>query len=121
MVSLALSVGSGEGSFYVYMMLLSESTTPFVNLRWYLSMAGMKNSSVYVINGVLLFLGWMVARILLFVYFFFHLYNHFDQVEKMSAAAYYCLLVVPPCLAILNLAWFIKVVRGLLKTLFKKF
>ncbi|KAI5058660.1 hypothetical protein GOP47_0026830 [Adiantum capillus-veneris] len=120
MVSLALPVYSGEGSFYVYMMLLSESTTPFVNLRWYLSIAGLKNSRVYVINGVLLFLGWMVARILLFVFFFIHLYNHYDQVQRMSAPAYYCLLVVPPCFAILNLAWFIKVIRGLLKTFFKK-
>lgn len=120
MASLALSVYNGEGSFYVYVMLLSESTTPFVNLRWYLSVAGMKNSKAYVINGVFLFLGWMVARILLFVFFFFHLYNHFDQVKQMFAAAYYCLLVVPPCLAILNLAWFIKIIRGLLKTFFKK-
>eukprot|EP00250_Pteridium_aquilinum_P003570 c13872_g1_i2 orf=176-874(+) len=81
MAALTLSVYSGEGSYYVFMMLLSESTTPFVNLRWYLSVAGLKNSKAYVINGILLFLGWMIARIMLFMFFFFHLYNHHNEVS----------------------------------------
>ncbi|KAH7287194.1 hypothetical protein KP509_32G043100 [Ceratopteris richardii] len=120
MLSLNLSFFSGEGNFYVYIVLLSEVTTPFVNLRWYLSTAGMKRTRAYTINGVSLFFGWMMARVLLFVYLFIHLYGHFDQVRKLSRGPHYCLLIVPPCLAIMNIAWFFKIVKGMLKTLSKK-
>lgn len=120
MLSLSLLFYTGEGSFYVYVVLLSEITTPFVNLRWYLSIAGMKKTKAYMINGVLLFFGWMMARVLLFVYFFIHLYGHFDEVKQFSKASYYCLLLVPPCLTIMNLVWFFKVAKGMLKTISKR-
>ncbi|KAH7316195.1 hypothetical protein KP509_21G082200 [Ceratopteris richardii] len=119
-VSLTLSIYGEEGIFYVYMLLLSESTTPFVNLRWYLCTMGLKKSTAYIVNGIFLFLGWMLARILLFVFFFLHLYKHYDQVQRMHAALHYCVLLVPPCLAVLNVAWFLKILMGLLKIIFSK-
>ncbi|CAJ2675333.1 unnamed protein product [Trifolium pratense] len=48
---------SGEGQLYTYMVLISETTTPGVNLRWYLDVAGMKRSKAYLINGVVIFIG----------------------------------------------------------------
>lgn len=120
MSSLAMSVYSGQGHFYLYVVLFSEITTPFVNLRWYISKAGMKNSSAYVLNGVLLFLGWLIARVLLFIYFFVHLYLHYDQVKEVFTIGFYYLFISPPALALMNLVWFYKVVRGLLRTLSKK-
>lgn len=120
MFSINWSFFNGEGNFYIYIVLLSEVTTPFVNIRWYLSSAGMKKSRVYAINGVLLFFGWMMARVLLFVYLFIHLYGHFDQVRQLSKGSYYCLLIVAPCLASMNLVWFFKVAKGMLKTLSKR-
>ncbi|XP_052188010.1 uncharacterized protein LOC127798470 isoform X1 [Diospyros lotus] len=56
--SIFLSLVSGQGQVYILMVLFTESTTPFVNLRWYLDIAGQKNSRVYIFNGVALFLGW---------------------------------------------------------------
>ncbi|KAI5076167.1 hypothetical protein GOP47_0008232 [Adiantum capillus-veneris] len=109
MSSLAMSVYSGQGHFYLYVVLFSEITTPFVNLRWYLSKAGMKNSSAYVLNGVLLFLGWLIARVLLFIYFFVHLYLHYDQVKQVFTIGFYYLFIAPPALALMNLFWFYKV------------
>ncbi|PNX88094.1 transmembrane protein 56-B-like, partial [Trifolium pratense] len=79
LVAVAYSMLSGEGQLYTYMVLISETTTPGINLRWYLDVAGMKRSKAYLINGVVIFLAWMVARILLFVYMFYHVYLHFDQ------------------------------------------
>jgi hypothetical protein len=34
-ISLVLGVHSGHGQVYIFMVLLSECTTPFVNLRWW--------------------------------------------------------------------------------------
>ncbi|KAL7201275.1 hypothetical protein ACSBR1_033057 [Camellia fascicularis] len=119
MFSIFLSLVHGQGQFYILMVLFTESTTPFVNLRWYLDVAGQKNSKLYVCNGVALFFGWLVARILLFIFCFYHLLTHFDQVKQMMPLAFYSLLAVPPVLAVMNLFWFWKIAKGMIKTLSK--
>ncbi|KAF8016130.1 hypothetical protein BT93_H1606 [Corymbia citriodora subsp. variegata] len=120
MFSIFLSLVSGQGQIYILMVLFSESTTPFVNLRWYLDIAGQKSSDLYICNGIFLFLGWLVARILLFIFFFTHMLFHFDQVKEIFDLGFYSLLLVPPVLAIMNLFWFWKIAKGLVKTLSKK-
>ncbi|KAL3531008.1 hypothetical protein ACH5RR_010330 [Cinchona calisaya] len=119
MFSIIQSLLSGQGLIYILMVLFSESTTPFVNLRWYLDTAGQKKSKLYVSNGLALFLGWLVARILLFIYFFYHMFTHFDQVKKVYPLGFYSLLTVAPVLAMMNVFWFWKIARGLIKTLRK--
>jgi len=66
LVAIAYTMLSGEGQFYTYMVLISETTTPEINLRWFLDTAGLKKSSVYLINGILMFVAWLV-RILVFL------------------------------------------------------
>ncbi|KAJ8430801.1 hypothetical protein Cgig2_005208 [Carnegiea gigantea] len=79
MAALGYAMSTGKGQFYTYMVLLSETTTPGINLRWYLDVVGKKKSKSYVVNGVAIFLTWLVARILLFLYVFYHICAHFDQ------------------------------------------
>ncbi|MCO5567086.1 hypothetical protein L7F22_020771 [Adiantum nelumboides] len=119
-ISLALSLYSGQAHIYLYLVLLSEVTTPFVNLRWYLSMAGMKDSRVYVYNGILLFFAWLFARVLLFIYFFTHIYLHYDQVQQIFPLGFYFLFIAPPGLALMNIVWLYKILRGLLRMLHKR-
>ncbi|KAK1557677.1 hypothetical protein Q3G72_029416 [Acer saccharum] len=78
-IAVTYSMFSGEGQLYTYMVLISEVTTPEINMRWYLDTAGMKRSYAYLINGVTIFFAWLIARILLFVYMFYHVYLHYDQ------------------------------------------
>ncbi|XP_023533880.1 transmembrane protein 56-B-like isoform X2 [Cucurbita pepo subsp. pepo] len=117
--SIIQSLLSGQGQVYILMVLFTEITTPFVNLRWYLDNAGQKNSNLYVINGIALFFGWLVARIVLFIYFFGHMFKHFDEVKSVYPLGFYTLLAVPPMLAIMNIFWFWKIARGMIKTLKK--
>eukprot|EP00268_Persea_americana_P027843 TRINITY_DN27105_c0_g1_i2.p1 TRINITY_DN27105_c0_g1~~TRINITY_DN27105_c0_g1_i2.p1 ORF type:complete len:169 (-),score=17.49 TRINITY_DN27105_c0_g1_i2:441-947(-) len=119
-VSIAYSMLSGEGQFYTYMVLISETTTPVINLRWYLDTAGMKRSNMYFLNGVVMFFAWLVARIILFIYLFYHIYTHYDQVKQMHQYSFSLVIVVPSVLAIMNLVWFGKIVRGLKKALAKR-
>ncbi|XP_010536452.1 PREDICTED: transmembrane protein 56 [Tarenaya hassleriana] len=119
-VAVAYSLFSGEGQLYIYMVLISEVTTPEINLRWYLDTAGMKRSKAYLINGVAIFLAWLVARILLFIYMFYHVYLHYDQVVQMHTFGYLLVFVVPMALAVMNLMWFQKILKGLQKTLAKR-
>lgn len=111
---------TGEAQFYIFLVLFTESTTPFVNLRWHLDVAGMKSSQLYVLNGIAMFLGWLVARIVLFGFFFYHIYNHIDQVRQVNTVAFYSLHMIPPVLAAMNLFWFFKIAKGMIRTLRKK-
>ncbi|KAK6916925.1 TRAM/LAG1/CLN8 homology domain [Dillenia turbinata] len=119
-IAVAYSMASGEGQLYTYMVLVSEVTTPEINLRWYLDTAGMKRSTAYLINGVVIFFAWLVARILLFGYMFYHVYLHYNQVIQMHIFGYLLVFAVPSILAIMNLMWFGKILKGLKKTLAKR-
>ncbi|KAJ8443022.1 hypothetical protein Cgig2_028245 [Carnegiea gigantea] len=119
-VAVAYAMFSGEGQVYTFMVLISEVTTPEINMRWFLLTIGLKKSNAYIINGFLIFFAWLVARILLFVYLFYHVYLHYDQVLKMHAFGLYLVFVVPSVLAIMNLAWFGKILKSLKKTLSKQ-
>ncbi|XP_008788028.2 TLC domain-containing protein 4-B-like isoform X2 [Phoenix dactylifera] len=120
MYAIFFSLILGKAHIYVLMVLFSEATTPFVNLRWYLDNAWQKSSKLYIYNGMALFLGWLVARILLFIYFFTHIYLHFDQVKTILPLGRYSLAIVPPVLALMNVFWFWKIFKGMMKTLSKK-
>ncbi|KAL6610473.1 hypothetical protein ACP70R_040442 [Stipagrostis hirtigluma subsp. patula] len=84
LVSVVYAMLSGEGQLYTYMVLISETTTPGINLRWFLDIAGMKHSKAYLLNGVAMFLTWLVARIILFIYLFYHIFINYDQVLGCS-------------------------------------
>ncbi|XP_052207806.1 uncharacterized protein LOC127811712 [Diospyros lotus] len=119
-MAVAYAMLTAEGQLYTYMVLISETTTPGINLRWYLDAAGMKTSRAYLINGIVMFISWMVARILLFIYLLYHVYLHYDQVEQMRTRGIFLVVAVPLVLSIMNLMWFGRIVKGLKKTLAKK-
>jgi len=119
MYAISLALLSGKGHVYILMVLFTEATTPFVNLRWYLDLAGRKGSKLYLYNGLALFVGWLIARIILFAYFFAHMYLHFDQVRSVFPLGFYSILTVPPVLSLMNLLWFCKICKGMVKTLCK--
>ncbi|KAL3754876.1 hypothetical protein ACJRO7_002039 [Eucalyptus globulus] len=118
--SLAYAMLTSEGQVYTFMVLISETTTPGINLRWYLDTVGMKKSKAYLINGVVVFLSWLVARILLFVYIFYHVYLHLDQVNQLQVFGKLLVFVVPLALTVMNLLWFGKIIKGLKKTIAKR-
>ncbi|XP_062212013.1 uncharacterized protein LOC133913006 [Phragmites australis] len=117
LVAIAYTMLSGEGQFYTYMVLISETTTPEINLRWFLDTAGLKKSSAYLVNGILMFVVWLVARIFLFMYVFYHIYLHYSQVAQMHAFGYYLTFLVPSVLFVMNTMWFVKILKGVKKTL----
>uniref|UniRef100_A0A0D9V663 TLC domain-containing protein n=1 Tax=Leersia perrieri TaxID=77586 RepID=A0A0D9V663_9ORYZ len=63
---------------------------------------------------------YMVARIILFVYLFYHIYFHYDQVKQMSTFSCILIFAVPTILLAMNTIWFAKILRGLKKTLAKR-
>ncbi|KAL6992011.1 hypothetical protein U1Q18_010124 [Sarracenia purpurea var. burkii] len=119
-IAVAYAMFTGEGHLYTFMVLISEVTTPEINMRWYLDTCGLKRSNAYLINGVVIFFAWLVARILLFVYMSYHVYLHYDQVIQMHMFGFLLVFVVPSALGTMNLIWFGKILKGLKKTLAKR-
>ncbi|KAL8474090.1 hypothetical protein ACS0TY_030093 [Phlomoides rotata] len=111
---------TGEAQLYTYMILISEATTPWINLRWYLDAAGMKKLRAYTINGVVIFVAWLVARIVLFIYIFYHSCLHYDQMKHLHNIGAVMVFVIPAILSVMNLFWFSKIYKGLKKTLAKR-
>lgn len=118
--AITYAVMTNEGQIYTYMVLISEATTPLVNLRWFLDTGGMKRSNTYLMNGVLMLILWLVARILMFVYLFYHIFLHYDQIEEMHTFGYILVFAVPGALTIMNVMWFGKILKGLRKQLAKR-
>lgn len=119
-VAVAYSMYTGEGQLYTFMVLISEVTTPEINMRWFLDTAGLKGSYAYLINGVVIFFAWLVARILLFIYMFYHVYLHYDQVIHMHIFGILLVFGVPSALGVMNIMWFGKIIKGLKKNLSKR-
>jgi cytochrome b subunit of formate dehydrogenase len=55
LISIVYSMYSGEAEFYTFMVLISETTTPGVNLRWYL--INWTPNSLFLLVSVMLFFG----------------------------------------------------------------
>ncbi|KAL9316433.1 hypothetical protein ACSQ67_017434 [Phaseolus vulgaris] len=153
--SITLSLISGQVHIYILMVLFSESTTPFVNLRWYLDIAGLKSSKLYIWNGIALFFGCrnlvltinvsrdvkrccdfrcllvavVVMELLLLVVPgckdfpvhvpFYHIWTRLAEVKEVFLFGFYTLIMVPSVLAVLNIFWFWKIAKGMVKTLTK--
>ncbi|KAG6554991.1 hypothetical protein Mapa_003576 [Marchantia paleacea] len=118
--SLILANYTAHAHYYILMVLFSEVSTPFINLRWYLLTCGLKNSNAFVYNGMALLVVWLFARVILFIYFFYHVYTEFDQISQLYLPGFYFMFTAPPTLALMNLFWFYKIVAGALRVLAKK-
>ena len=90
LASVALAGLSSQGHNYTLALLATECTTPFVNARWFLDAAGLREARVYVANGVALLCAWFVGRILLFLAFFHHVYRHAYQIPLVRGASGFC-------------------------------
>eukprot|EP00297_Palpitomonas_bilix_P025673 CAMPEP_0113909914 /NCGR_PEP_ID=MMETSP0780_2-20120614/27168_1 /TAXON_ID=652834 /ORGANISM="Palpitomonas bilix" /LENGTH=235 /DNA_ID=CAMNT_0000905879 /DNA_START=228 /DNA_END=935 /DNA_ORIENTATION=+ /assembly_acc=CAM_ASM_000599 len=100
---------------------ITESTTPFINARWYLSSMGYKNSIVYTINGLLIALSWFIVRILGVVYMFFVAYNtYWNDLWSLPLPLSLYICFGYGVAGFLNVLWFSKIMKGVMKVLSKQ-
>lgn len=119
LASLAAAAFQAQGHAYTLALLATECTTPFVNLRFVLEKGGYRHHPLYTVNGMLLLFSWMLGRIVLFGFFFHHVFLHLGEFHLMSAGSRLLIYTVPPTLFTLNLLWFIKIFRGAMKLVFR--
>ncbi|KAK8751153.1 hypothetical protein OTU49_013245 [Cherax quadricarinatus] len=106
---------SPMGHFFLGSFFCTELSTPFVNARVILSRFGYKNSKVYVVNGVLMMIVFLICRIALFpVMYIAYLSqqttasSHIDALLSIPLTCHLsCLLVLLP-----QIYWFGLMVKG---------
>ncbi|KAL9645500.1 hypothetical protein ABK040_000566 [Willaertia magna] len=106
----------------------TEYTTFFINMRWFLVTANLKESNLYIINGLLLWLVWAITRIGFAIYcllFFIYKFNDWmiliEKIGNLKGYFLFCFYLIQSLnLAILNVMWFYKLTMGVYKVLFAK-
>mmetsp|Transcript_25750 Transcript_25750/g.61173 ORF Transcript_25750/g.61173 Transcript_25750/m.61173 type:complete len:272 (+) Transcript_25750:61-876(+) len=119
----ALAASFRVYNFYGPVFLLFESTTLFINARWLLYELGLRDSTAYMVNGLLLFVAWFAVRIVFGYgasYYFFS-----DTLEAFGNKALPNFIVgwytfANIGLNLLNTMWFFKIFQGVYKAVFKK-
>lgn len=114
--TMASALVTGYGHFHICWLLLTEITTPFVDVRWLLDKTGKKDSPLYFYNGVALTATWVLARVLLFPPYFAFIFRTWEETDGgVCTVLRSMFVVVPTFLFALNLNWFWSVSRGMYK------
>jgi len=107
------SVITGFGHNTVVPALLLEGTGPFTNGRWFLSQSGYKDSTLYLVNSICMFLSFFILRVVF--NFFLCIQRLIIQREEFSTASV-PLQILLICLYVVNLMlqlhWFKKILSG---------
>ena len=109
-----------DGGFAHFMGLIgiiSEITTPFVNLRWFLHKAGLKDTTLYLLNGLTMTLLWFIIRIGGFGMLGFRIAASWDAVMALRPDQQFTVVFSYVVGYSLQIFWFYKIVRGALKAL----
>jgi len=118
LTSVTISGFTGLGHVYVLMVMSTEVTTPLVNARWLLEKAGLKQHKLYIINGLTMMVMWFFDRIVFLAFYFFPLlYRHKEELVLLNSLYRVLLLAIPPLLTLLNMFWFVKIVKGAMRLL----
>ncbi|GJD12899.1 hypothetical protein Gasu2_69640 [Galdieria sulphuraria] len=98
-------------------LFLTEASTPFVNLRWFLSESNLKHTRIYVVAGLLMTLAFFVARILFMPYTLYLLLSNPNILNYLSTYRAFCDGIVGGSvfvsIYVLNIYWFYLMMRGL--------
>lgn len=111
----AIVYHSPMGHFFLGCFYCTELSTPFVNARVILSRLGLKNSTVYVVNGILMMTVFAMCRVAMFPVMYAvylsqqtHAPSHTHALAAIPVTCHLsCLLVLAP-----QLYWFSMMVKG---------
>ena len=108
------AVMTGVGHNMALPMQLLEVTAPFTNLRWFLATAGMKNTKLYIANGVAMFLSFLAARIIFILWLYVVRFGiQHDSFRKMPGWLQADAVIVFTLNLVLQFTWFSKISKAI--------
>ncbi|KAL0235520.1 hypothetical protein GEMRC1_002102 [Eukaryota sp. GEM-RC1] len=109
-----------NGIFFPIFQSLCEFSNIFVSLHWFYCKAeGWKNSKAYIVNGVMLWISFVIFRMSMLPCTFYIIYRDFpfDYLLPFNLGF---LIFATVVLNVMNLLWFSKISQGLIKYAFGK-
>lgn len=103
--------------FYMIIYGLTEASTPFVNFRVFLVDLKLKDSILYVLNGISMWLGFLIFRIPLIFYIPYYMIKYSANffLNKAVFAHWFTAVGGYTLISILNIYWFYLITKGLVK------
>jgi hypothetical protein len=101
--------------------MFTEATTPFINLRWFFDVSGMKSSPLYLINGLIMFVGWYTIRICMQYWMAYNFNYEVYFVVPHIINPFVKLIFIPtlqPLALGLNTYWGYKIGKGFMRAIF---
>uniref|UniRef100_A0A8C0IL32 TLC domain-containing protein n=1 Tax=Chelonoidis abingdonii TaxID=106734 RepID=A0A8C0IL32_CHEAB len=112
---LSLPQSRGVLPYFANFRLLSELSTPFVNLRWFFDTVGQPRSSWFVLaNGLAMTVVFFLVRIAVIPSYYARVLAWYGTPEyaRLGLAVQVAWIVPSLALEVLNLVWMYKIVRG---------
>ncbi|XP_066295582.1 TLC domain-containing protein 4-B-like [Branchiostoma lanceolatum] len=99
--------------YYGNLGMMTEMSSPFLNLRHILHNMGQKTSLLYKVNGVVLLVVFFICRILT-IPLWFSLRKHLgtDELYEVGFGVLSSFFVIIPFVYLLNIFWFSKICRA---------
>jgi len=108
-----------QAHYLLVIWILTEMTTPFVNLRFHLHVYGEKDSILYVVNGFVMAFGFLLIRATSVPYLTLHtMLTHYEScvaqiTPSVRSFMYFSLALI----SVLNIYWTFLLWRGLIKAM----
>jgi len=110
---------TGSGHYLLLIWATTEATTPFVNQRWFFYVSDLKESNLYIINGILMAVGFLLLRtITIPALSVLALTSHYaDSLTQVRPFVRYSTYAGISLIFLVNCYWTLLIWRGLIKTL----
>lgn len=112
-----LMTDGGFGHSIAVCATMTEITTPFINQRFFLDKANMKDGMLYVVNGLLMTLLWFLFRVLLFGWLGFRLFQMRESLLALPNLYLFAAVFSYGVGYALQLFWWNKIFKGAMKVL----
>jgi len=106
---------TGMGHNIAIPVQLFEFTAPFTNLRWALHAAGLKGTTLYLVNGIAMFVSFFALRVVFNIWLFgvrfiwqYEAYSQLPTWIQLDGFVVYCANLA------LQLLWFSKILKGVI-------
>jgi hypothetical protein len=103
---------TGYGTFATVFAMLMEGSTPFVDLRWLLSVFGYKQTPAYVVSCGLMMGSFFLVRICSMFWFFYHVAVDWEAFSNLPTMPIAGMIVGLGTIFTLNVVWFTKMIQG---------
>ena len=122
LLGIALGLYYNLFMFFIVYRFLAEFSTPWVNLRFFLSTFEQKNSKLYLFSSIAMLFSFFLSRIAVIPWHTYALHSALFSSDGLLVPAHLRLLMIVNFTSfdIINLFWFYKILRGAYKVFWRQ-